>query len=307
MARKEIRDLHGMLLAHMIERIGRRRKPGEETAGQLIERKIEERRLEAEAQPLAEPFMSDVSEEDFFERYQPEVAKLVPDTLGPVSATSDLHRALTRMMLSIIRSEIRSDAFTGFVIAGFGVEDIFPTLQAFEIDGVFFGKARILNSQLVDIDRRGPTSAVVPFAEKEMPERFIFGIDRQFEKSIETLAVTLVGNTVDNDALGLDAEARSEARVEAREQFREGIEVLKKRSAHKLNAVVDHLSKKELGEVAYSLVELTSRKRRYSSDVESVGGPIDVAILSRNEGFVWVRRKHYFDPALNPHYATKRS
>jgi hypothetical protein len=60
------------------------------------------------------------------------------------------------------------------------------------------------------------------------------------------------------------------------------------------------MSKKELGEVAFSLVELTSRKRRYSTDLDTVGGPIDVAILTRNEGFVWVRRKHYFDAELNP-------
>ena len=69
--------------------------------------------------------------------------------------------------------------------------------------------------------------------------------------------------------------------------------------------MVNHLSKKELGEVAYSLVELTSRKRRYSSEMETVGGPIDVAILTRNEGFIWVRRKRYFDVELNPAYVER--
>ena len=70
-------------------------------------------------------------------------------------------------------------------------------------------------------------------------------------------------------------------------------------------AIVDHLSKKELAEVAHSLVELTSRKRRYSTEVETVGGPIDVAVLTSNEGFIWVRRKHYFDAELNPSYFAK--
>jgi hypothetical protein len=32
---------------------------------------------------------------------------------------------------------------------------------------------------------------------------------------------------------------------------------------------------------------------------DSVGGPIDVAVISKIDGFVWIKRKHYFDPALN--------
>jgi len=36
--------------------------------------------------------------------------------------------------------------------------------------------------------------------------------------------------------------------------------------------------------------------------LHGVGGPIDVAIISRIDGFVWVYRKHYFEPSLNPRY-----
>jgi hypothetical protein len=62
------------------------------------------------------------------------------------------------------------------------------------------------------------------------------------------------------------------------------------------------MSKKELAEMAHALVELTSKKRRFSIDQETVGGPIDVAIVTRNEGLIWIRRKHYFDQAVNPGY-----
>jgi hypothetical protein len=36
--------------------------------------------------------------------------------------------------------------------------------------------------------------------------------------------------------------------------------------------------------------------------VESVGGPIDVAVISSGDGFVWIRRKQYFSLADNPHF-----
>jgi len=32
---------------------------------------------------------------------------------------------------------------------------------------------------------------------------------------------------------------------------------------------------------------------------ETVGGPIDVAVISKGDGFVWIKRKHYFRPELN--------
>jgi hypothetical protein len=37
-------------------------------------------------------------------------------------------------------------------------------------------------------------------------------------------------------------------------------------------------------------------------DPETVGGPIDVAVISKGDGFVWIKRKHYFVPELNHHF-----
>ena len=51
------------------------------------------------------------------------------------------------------------------------------------------------------------------------------------------------------------------------------------------------LEKSELAEVAESLIALTSVKRKITFYTESVGGPIDVAIISKHDGFQWIRRK----------------
>ena len=64
--------------------------------------------------------------------------------------------------------------------------------------------------------------------------------------------------------------------------------------------IVSSLPKDELAAMAESLVNITKFRRRISPETESVGGPIDVAIISKGDGFVWVKRKHYFDPVLNP-------
>ena len=69
--------------------------------------------------------------------------------------------------------------------------------------------------------------------------------------------------------------------------------------------MVEFMPKPELASMAESLVGLTSIKRKVSRGMETVGGPIDVAVISREDGFVWVNRKHYFPPELNIRYGNR--
>lgn len=65
---------------------------------------------------------------------------------------------------------------------------------------------------------------------------------------------------------------------------------------------VAYLEKEDMAEMAESLISLTFLKRRMMSSEETVGGPVDVAIISKSDGFVWIKRKHYFQPDLNHHF-----
>jgi hypothetical protein len=62
------------------------------------------------------------------------------------------------------------------------------------------------------------------------------------------------------------------------------------------------LPKSELAAMAEALVNLTSFKRKVSMELETVGGPIDVAVISKGDGFIWVKRKHYFTKEMNPRF-----
>jgi hypothetical protein len=66
--------------------------------------------------------------------------------------------------------------------------------------------------------------------------------------------------------------------------------------------MVEFLPKDELAHLADSLVALTSLHRRVSRDMETVGRAIDVAVISKSDGFIWIKRKHYFKPELNLHF-----
>ncbi len=63
--------------------------------------------------------------------------------------------------------------------------------------------------------------------------------------------------------------------------------------------VVSILPLKELAEVASTLVRLSSFDKQLSLEAETVGEPIDVAVISKGDGFIWINRKHYSQADLN--------
>ena len=69
--------------------------------------------------------------------------------------------------------------------------------------------------------------------------------------------------------------------------------------------MLDFMPKQEISYAAEAFVNLTSVKRKVSAQQETVGGPVDVAVITRNEGFIWIKRKHYFTRELNPSYTVK--
>ena len=57
--------------------------------------------------------------------------------------------------------------------------------------------------------------------------------------------------------------------------------------------------------MAEALINLTSLKRRVSPEEETVGGPTDVAVITKGDGMVWIKRKQYFPPELNHGYLAR--
>lgn len=56
---------------------------------------------------------------------------------------------------------------------------------------------------------------------------------------------------------------------------------------------VESFNVEDMANIAENLVSITSLQRHFSSSDKTVGGPIDVAVITRAEGFVWVRHKDF--------------
>ncbi len=65
---------------------------------------------------------------------------------------------------------------------------------------------------------------------------------------------------------------------------------------------VRFLPKDDLAQMAETMVNLTGFMRRVSMSPETVAGPVDVAVISKKDGFIWIKRKHYFDMKYNHNF-----
>ena len=233
---------------------------------------------------------------------------------GPTKDDEELERVVQICMQALLKKPL-SEGRTGIVIAGFGSLDMFPSLASYEIDGMVFGSLKYEKTNFVDIDRDGDRARVLPFAQKEMVERFLYGIDSDIEDSIAEWVSRTIPPIKDEmlNSLQMSDEDMAELRNKAvlaenavvEELRKSGFAEIRSQSRSAIDAMVEFMPKPELATMAEALVNLTSIKRRVSRGMETVGGPIDVALISKSEGFVWVKRKHYFSADLNPRYGAR--
>jgi hypothetical protein len=211
----------------------------------------------------------------------------------------------------VFTADLFPDSVSGLVIAGFGEEDYLPSVVAFDIEGVLLDYVKIRKSGESAISGKSSAS-IMPFAQGEMVYLFMEGIDPSFEHHIHHALDDFVDGMADDLAAGINAVGQDEKILrsqvgKAKENladdfFRRLAAYRKENHVSPVTSAVANLPKEELAAMAETLVSLTSFKRRVTHDPETVGGPIDVAVISKGDGFIWIKRKHYFDPALNPQF-----
>ena len=201
---------------------------------------------------------------------------------------------------------------SGVVIAGFGTDDVFPVVESFSIDGKVCGFLKHKKNEdesdrisSLDID-----AVILPFAQKNMVDTFMGGLGTYlgnfifdaFKALTDQCPKALVQHPSVNSH-DIPAELEQICRDILTNKVNEIIMAITDFRAEYYTAPimkgVSMLSKDDLATLAESLVNLTSLRKRVSIEDETVSGPIDVAVISKGDGFIWIKRKQYFDRRLN--------
>jgi len=256
--------------------------------------------------------------------YQKFIKEAIQTIYKDLPLTDELSEKLEETSFSIFtKGNIECPLFSGVVFAGFGDDELYPSEKTIIVQGVLNNKLLYHATETKNIDYHGAQGSIRSYAQAEMVSRFMDGIDPEYYSEIismqkeifyeypviilEALEKKLTeSNTIQSIPQKIKDELLNNIQQIADTEFNSSIEHLGKFQYFNFNKtildVVESLPKDEIALMAESLVNLTSFKRRVSMQAQSVGGPIDVAVISKKDGFVWIKRKHYFDQSLNPHF-----
>jgi hypothetical protein len=206
---------------------------------------------------------------------------------------------------------------SGMVFAGFGERDIFPSTVAFQFEAIISNQLKYIESGNTQISLDNP-AAIVPFAQSEMVSAFMEGINPEYKQVLAQYLGALfiqypevileVFHDIDDDKKAALLGKLQESGRKLLANFIQEIENYQ--TQYHVSPVISNVANlpvSELAEMAEALVNLTSFKRRVSTQAETVAGPTDVAIISKKDGFIWIKQKQYFDIKYNPHFLTRHN
>jgi len=224
-----------------------------------------------------------------------------------LSAIPDKTRRLLEQLVfeSIARANFDSGDATNIVFAGFGEEEYLPAYLKYAVDGWADNKlrhyrdeeGRISPEKSGDVGlfgQHGPALAVVMGVSLQYLPYMRKYVDEFVEKTTKSFARVTGHKYVARETKKLNAavEKQHEALIKKIIEYFEEV-------GDEFENAVGHLPKSELAAAAETLVNITKFSQRVSAEQETVGGPVDVALITKVDGFVWVKRKQYFPAKLN--------
>ena len=213
---------------------------------------------------------------------------------------------------------IRSRFFyneTGIVFVGYGDDDIYPSLLPTHVSGMLDGNMRYYYDEVEEITNDNDAS-IQPFGHTDtmmslmkgihpaMYETILDKLDGSLEAAKRKMAETLSANgipaqqvekLIDVDLDEVSDKFHEDIKTYIQDTFVDGV----------VNAV-DSFNIEDMVKMAESLISITNLQRHFSSSEESVGGPVDVAVITKSEGFVWVNHKQWFQQEMNPQMMERR-
>lgn len=197
---------------------------------------------------------------------------------------------------------------TGIVIAGYGEEEIYPSIITHEVSGMFSdeliykkidNKSVINNNSIIS-----PIAGIIPFAQEDIVMSFIKGIHDNVQNQASALMQGTLHQIINNPNIQLQQNINSNELVNSlMMQLNENLNrYIQNEMMGPMINFVRFLPKDELALMAETLINITAFKQKMGSHMETVGGAIDVAIITKGDGLIWVKRKKYFDSSMNQHF-----
>ena len=230
------------------------------------------------------------------------------DDPGSDEISQEVHRYLRLQVGRTINFPNRTSTFLAFT--GYGANDLLPHWSGVYLYGAIGNHVCRNLWPMQKARRRGSSYAMVhPFGQREMIDQVLYGWDRKFaEDAAEATFEHIAGQerkpvdppnpTGGDDILGEhgNAEDQDEA-ASTKEDWRatlmeKSTDLAWKRRGEPALRTIASLPLSSLADAAGSLVSIQNLSQNIHGELPTVGGYIDVATITKGEGFQWVSRQN---------------
>ena len=238
---------------------------------------------------------------DMARDYSAQTDELIAYGFGPFGLSKQAVQRLKEIAVFAVSKDLFLEDVTGLVFAGFGSEERYPTVVTWFVSAIIkgFAKRAEISVDRIDNDVR---SKIRVFADSEATNSFIRGIDFNLERRLFGGFRMMMHGLVDQ-VVGAFGDANAVTREGVRQRFQRDFvpryfdafrgmmqEYQQEAYVNPILRVLEIAGRKELGETARDLVGLNIFKKRITAQKETVGGAVDVAVISREDGFQWMSR-----------------
>ena len=220
---------------------------------------------------------------------------------------------MSDLLYRVFCSEIAITNHTGLVFVGYGEDEIYPSLYNYEIRDIVNGRvaAKEIKGNRVVIDNPD-TPTISSFAQNDMFHAVVKGISPEvkscyadaFKETYQNL-VSKINSLIPNGTPKLD----DAIQTTLNRYFKQVAQDYQTKADNKaydsyIKPIVESigaLDKLDLADFAENIIKVTEIRRNIITEqLNTVGGPIDVLVITKGDGLVWMKRKQYIDHNINP-------
>ena len=192
-----------------------------------------------------------------------------------------------------------NEACSYLVYAGYGMKEQKPSIQEYEIYGIDHRK--LLVRKTIRYEVSSPDKEVIIYSEgqPDIVRAYVEGVIDKRVSSIVDGHISILKHCMKvifyRSTSSLDEEA-------LKAKFKNVIDGCKKDSKEDWLNTIKEYSLQEMASLAENLIKATELHKKMADLEEEVGGLIDLAVITKNDGFQWLNRKSWYEPSKGGQY-----
>jgi hypothetical protein len=243
---------------------------------------------------------------EMFRNFQEEIDSIFETAIAPISNSEDIKNAFLVYCAEFFSSEWMTDSTLTF--SGYGENEIYPSYSCIDFHGFVNGRLTWKQGDAYALTpRTSPVMAICLPAQRETIDQYLRGYDEDLinilvnhadSERIEVLHgirdkfEEITGSDSESDLMAqFDDAVRAVLSEFETRAWKVASDYSEKNFISHLRRAIATLPVASLVDVARSLIEIQALRKTTTAQTPTVGGPIDVALISPTEGFQWIQHK----------------